>query len=176
MEKIKYKLNLECLSSFNVSSGEGEDGFIKKHTVKYRNKAYIPGSTLKGLIKDNFSKLVESKHKKGDCNCPICSIFGGLEYRPSKIFVDNLYTEERKNIGVKFGNAIDRYKKVAKDMALFSEEVVFNKNFIGYITLYLDEDTKKYKEYVEMAIKMIDCVGGSKSRGHGFVKIDLEEV
>ncbi|OFI07059.1 RAMP superfamily protein [Clostridium acetireducens DSM 10703] len=178
MHKCKYMIKLNFKSPFNINTGEGENDFINKYTVKLRGKPYIPGSTIKGKIKSNFYKISDFKHKDNNesCNCPMCKLFGKSGNSPSKICVDNFETKEESKISIKTSNSIDRFRKVSKDGALFTEEQCYNKEFLGEVSIVFDEETKIYKEELEMAIKMIDFIGGSKSRGSGNVEVSFEEV
>lgn len=176
MNTVKYKIKINVLTPFNIASGENKGGLIDKYTIRHNNKPYIPASTIKGKLRDNFIKLTNANHFDKDCNCISCKLFGKQGYSPSKIYIDDFYTEESPKITIKYGNAIDRYRKVAKDSALYSEEIVSNKVFLGEVTVYFKEDTIKYKQDLELAFKMIDFIGNGKSRGHGYVEIEIEEV
>lgn len=178
MIEVKYNMKIKILSSFNIASGEDRGGFIHNHTVKQNNKPYIPGSTIKGKLRDNFTKLTNENHieKKSECDCIICKLFGKPGYYPSKVYIDNLYTDEEANITIKNGTSIDRYRKVVKDTALYSEEIVNNKEFNGEVTVYFDKQTIEYKLDFELAFKMIDSIGHGKSRGHGHVEVEIVEV
>lgn len=176
MKSVKYNIKVNILSPFNISSGEDGGGFIDKYTVKINNKPYIPATTIKGLIKHSFYKISDFKHDAKNCSCPVCRLFGKEGYYPSKIYIDDLKTNEEKRTRIKFGNAIDRYRKTAKDNALYSKEIVCNRQFNGQATVYFDEETIKYKEQFELAVKMIDAIGNGSSRGHGHVVVNIEEV
>jgi CRISPR-associated protein Csm3 len=173
---VEYKVTIKIKSPFNIASSM-EDKYINKLTLIYNEKPIIPASTIKGKIRSNFYKITELNHKEDEmCTCPMCKIFGQGGFSPSKLIVDNFKTFEEKNTRIKFSNSIDRFRKVSKDNALFSEELVCNKIFTGKLYVYFDEDTIKYKENFEMALKMIDNIGNSKSRGHGYVETSYEEV
>lgn len=176
MKLIKYDVKIDILSPFNISSGQEQDYFIDKETVIYNDKPYIPGSTIKGKIRSNFCRILDIKHIDGKCECPMCSIFGGQGYAPSRIYVDNFIPVKDNGMSIRFGNAIDRYKKTTKDNALFAQQVVNNTQFIGQISVYFDNNTIKYKDSIELSIRMIDSVGGGRSRGYGRAKVYLEEV
>lgn len=184
MQLKKYRVRIEVKTPFNIASGEA-DGYIHKRTVRFRGKPYIPGSTIKGKVRNNFYKLVLPHHVEGLCNCPLCAIFGGRGYNPSRIYIDDLVMEEndkgqhqaeKDHAFIRVSSAMDRYKRTAKREALFITEAVKPAVFIGTITVYFDDDTLKYKQDLELAIKMIDSVGGGGSRGYGKVKVYLEEV
>lgn len=176
MKQVLYNVNIRIITPFNIATGESIDNFINKSTVKYKGKPYIPASTIKGKIRNNFYMITDLNHSEENCVCPMCKIFGKPGYSPSKIYIDDFITEEEPVTLIRFGNAIDRYRKTAKDNALFTEELSGNRLFKGFIKVYFDDDTINYKENLEMAIKMIDSIGNGRSRGHGHVEIDLEEV
>lgn len=176
MEPVVYKVNIKVITPFNIATGENTQDFVHKNTVKYQGKPYIPASTVKGKIRNNFYMINEFNHTENNCNCCMCRIFGKPGYSPSKIYIDDFVTEEEPQTFIRFGNAIDRYRKTARDNALFTEELSGNSLFKGIIKVYFDDDTVAYKEKLEMAIKMIDSIGNGRSRGHGHVEIDLEEV
>nr|PZN09514.1 MAG: hypothetical protein DIU64_08695 [Caldicoprobacter oshimai] len=177
----RYDVKIEVMTPFNIASGEDSDGFVDKKTVLFKGQPYIPGSTIKGKIRSNFCKIASIEHVDGICDCPACNIFGGQGFKPSRIYVNDFTLEkceakERKNLLIRFGNAMDRYKKTAKEDALFVTEVARPALFTGQITVYFDENTLNYKEDLELAIRMIDSVGNGRSRGYGRVKVYLEEV
>lgn len=176
MDLVRYNIKIKVITPFNISAGEYNSGFINKYTVKYRGKPYIPASTIKGKIKNNFYMIANLEHTDKDCNCPMCKIFGKEGYYPSRVFIDDFHTEEKGEIRIKFGNSIDRYRRTNKENALYSEEVVSNKVFTGEMLVYFDKDTIKYKEQLEIAVKMIDAVGNGKSRGSGHVEVEIQEV
>lgn len=175
----KYKVTMKVMTPFNIASGEDTGSAADKNTVLFNGQPYIPGSTVKGKIRSNFYKITDVNHTDGNCHCPLCDIFGGQGYRPSKIYVDDfLPISGQGEVGtiLRFGNAIDRYRRTAKDNALFATEVVKPAVFTGRITVHFDKNTIEYKEAIELAIRMIDNVGGGRSRGYGRVKVSLEEV
>lgn len=165
------KVIIETKTPFNIGSGNQKDGFIKKYTNKgIDGRPYIPGSSIKGKIRDNLRYIIDSEE---DLN----ELFGeGNNIRNSRVIVDNFYSEDNSdvNIEIRYGNAIDRYRRVAKDMALFNEEAVSGK-FVGEIEL-LDEIAEMEIDNIILGIKMIESIGGSKSRGMGQVSITVEEV
>lgn len=177
MSLITYKVCIKLITPFNISTGESLGNYIDKSTVKYKGKPYIPASTIKGKIRSNFYMINELDHNEDNCSCPMCSIFGKPGFSPSNIYVDDFITTDKEPFTViRFGNAIDRYRKIAKDKALFAEELSANSLFKGEIKVTFDHETIKYKDKLEMAIKMIDSIGNGKSRGHGHVEIHIEEV
>jgi len=111
----------------------------------------------------------------------MCALFGGQGYKPSKVYVDDFLPVDGENSGnkalaVRYGIAINRYTKTVADEHLYSQEVATGGKFSGYITVYFDNETVKYKRNLEMAIKMVENVGGGHSKGYGRALVQLEEV
>lgn len=176
MNQVIYQVNIKVLTPFNISTGEKKSDYVDKSTIKHKGKPYIPASTIKGKIRSNFYMVNDLDHNEKYCVCPMCKIFGKPGFSPSKIYIDDFVTEEEPLTLIRFGNAVDRYRKTAKEKALFAEELSGNRVFKGKIKVYFDDDTINYKDNLEMAIKMIDSVGNGRSKGHGHVEISIEEV
>ena len=167
MNSYIYKVKIQTETPFNISTGVKGDGFIKSPSVKdVSNKPYIPGSTLKGEMRANFRKIFGEE---------LASKLFGDKNNPSRVIVDNFYLEDDNfQSNIRYGNAIDRYKHVAKDKALYSKEVITG-TFVGEIKATINENEIS-KDDVYLAIKMITAIGGSKSRGLGRVKLEVVEV
>lgn len=164
MANRTFKIIVKTLTPFNISTGNKNNGFIKNLSVRNSSgKPYIPGSTMKGLIKDNYRLF----------NDDVDFVFGKEGYSPSKVIVENfeLSKEDNSIRGVRFGNSIDRYRKVAKEGNLYSKETISG-TFIGCIHVIDCDD--ELQEKLEAAIKMIKSIGGSKSTGFGEVKITID--
>lgn len=163
-----YKVIITTETPFNISTGVKNNSFIKDMSVRDMNgKPYIPGSTIKGEMRANFNKLNGEEKTK--------ELFGDKFNKASKVIVDNFYAhEDRYETSIRYGNAIDRFRRVAKEKALFSKEVVSG-TFIGEIEVLFDEKEID-KDDIYLAIKMITAIGGSKSSGLGRINIDIEEV
>jgi len=56
---------------------------------------------IKGKIRDNFYKITDLNHTENDCNCVMCTIFGGQGYKPSKIYVDDFLPVESESTEIK---------------------------------------------------------------------------
>lgn len=167
MSIVTYKVIIKTKSPFNISTGVKSDDFIKNKTVKdNKGNPYIPGSTIKGEIRKNY-RMIYGEEKAKD-------IFGESGYKPSKVIVDNFYLKSNNSVNdFRFRNAINRYSKVAKDGALFSNEVVYGE-FEGEIEVNCR--SIEVKDEIFLAIKMINSIGGSKSIGMGRVTVEVEEV
>lgn len=168
MVNIIYKVTIKTETPFNISTGVKNNGFIKDRSVRdMNNKPYIPGSTIKGEMRANYRRLAGDKSTK--------ELFGDGYNNSSNVYVDNFYIfNNNYESSIRYGNAIDRYRKVAKDKALYSKEVISGE-FAGEIEVSFDEK-KVQKDDIFLSIKMISAIGGSKSSGLGKVHVDVEEM
>jgi len=174
MFKKVYEIVIEIKTPFIISSGNIEGEMIDKATVKMNNKPFIPGSTLKGKVRDNLLMILKSKLNEDKAEELVSRLFGSKGYCPSKIYFTDLLPEEEKGTNVRYGVAIDRFRKVSKDKALYSFETADIGIYKGKVEAYIDEEIDL--EELIMAFKMIDFIGGSKSRGCGRCKVDIREV
>lgn len=163
-----YNVTIKTETPFNISSGVKKDGFVKDVSVRDMNgRPYIPGSTIKGEMRSNFLKLNGEKKTR--------ELFGYGYDNSSNIIVDNFYADgDDYTANIRYGNAIDRFRKVAKDKALYSKEVISG-TFKGQIEAIIDEEIAD-KDDIYLAIKMIESIGGSKSSGLGRINIEIKEV
>ncbi|ENJ9653019.1 hypothetical protein AB2T14_000606 [Clostridium botulinum] len=173
--KKKYKIEINLKSPMLIKSGTNGNDFVNSSYMKKNDKPFIPGSTLKGLARSNFNSIVDTEScKKVNCNCAVCSIFGSSGFNPARIYFSDLDLVDEYNDSIRFHNSINRYLRKSKDNALFSEEVIEKGKFKGSCEVYFNEKTIKYKKELLIAIKMIENIGSSKSRGYGFVDIDVK--
>lgn len=183
MKKI-YEIIVELKSPMLISSGVNDNSVVNSsYVIDDKKRPFIPGSTIKGIVRANFSAIVDDEKCKGDnCNCAVCSLFGSGGYNPSRIYFSDLNLQEdeyEKNIkitSIRYHNSINRFLKKTNNKGLFSEQVVEKGIFKGICEVYLNEDTKEHINELCVAIKMIENIGSSKSRGYGFANINLKEV
>lgn len=176
VEKVKktYKITLKFHSAFHIDSGKRDNYYIDATVLKKGNVPYLPGSTIKGKVRDNFCLIRElyEKHKEQDCNCEACRLFGQGGYQPSRVVFDDLTGESITTI--RKHNSIDRYLKIANDQSLFSQEAVEPTIFTGMMEVYFNEDNAYLEPDLLTSIRMIENIGNSKSRGLGFVSTTVE--
>lgn len=164
MKNKILKLTIETETPFNISSGSKNNGYIKDLSVRDRNgQPFIPGTTIKGEIRNNYRKITSVEETE--------NLFGTAE-KQSQVIVDDFYAIEDCKTVIRYGNAIDRFRKVTKDGALFSKEGISGK-FEGEIEVNYDNEEEI--ENIRLAINMITAIGGSKSSGFGKVKIEEVE-
>lgn len=159
-----YEITVETETPFNISTGNKNSGFVKNLTVRdSEGKPYIPGSTMKGLIKDKY-RILENN---------VEDIFGKEGDSISKIIVDDLKIENEveSTTNIRFGNAIDRYRGTARENSLYSKEVVSG-IFKGKI--YICDCDEILDRNIRVAVQMITAIGGGKNTGFGQVKVSIE--
>ncbi|RCX13513.1 CRISPR/Cas system CSM-associated protein Csm3 (group 7 of RAMP superfamily) [Anaerobacterium chartisolvens] len=181
----KYPVQITLKSPLNISMG-GERGMSA--VVKMDKTPFIPASTIKGKLKANFSRITGYPIHIGTdpeqmCPCPVCGIFGGGGYQPSRIFVQSFFPVagnekiHEAKLGARTGIAVDRYLKTANDGSLFRTEVVeAGAVFAGSIEVYFTESTIEYEDRLIMALEMVEALGGGKSRGLGAVKVEVGQL
>lgn len=171
---------MELKSPLHINAGSESDGMRK--TLKIGNLVCIPGSSLKGKLRDNFRKVIDADcklvpGKEQDCDCPVCVIFGGSGYMPSRLNIDNLKPDNTEvNTTIRSTVSIDRFRKVAKDGALVFSEAIDKCVFKGTMQIFFTSETEKYEGHIIIALKMIDSIGHSKSRGFGFVETEVRKI
>lgn len=189
--KKTYKINVKLLSAMHIHSGVAPDGtrlFVTciendKDKDEVKVKAYIPATLIKGITRDNFSRLLKTfsnEYGVDDCDYEVSKIFGKEGFQKSRIIFDNLYTENDVIIDTRTNISISRYTRKANDGALVFSKTVspFDKEqnnicFNGEFTIYSDDE--KYIKLLIKAIEMISCIGSGKSRGLGFVEVRVSE-
>lgn len=175
MVKKKFSLIIDLHSPMHISSGSTEQGYIDKFTVKKDGKPYIPASSIKGKVRDNFYTVLANKLDSDQAKQITEEIFGGEGFSPSNIMFEDLTTNST-DTGIRFGIAVDRYRQIAKDGALFNQETAEKTQFMGNVTVYLSNKNEKYQQELLSAFSMIEVIGAGKSQGLGFCKVQVQEV
>lgn len=190
---IDYRLKF--LTPLHIGTGAGEagflDGYIYRDDKKEGNSRVpvIPGSTLKGRLRAAVRVLAAAglygdtgicKDTDG-CNCLVCLIFGRRNRQGSLYFDDAwpFLEDAQRWVGTRSGIAIDRYRRVARDKALYTIETAGCENqlYCGRITGLIPE------EFLEQVINALKdafafdyALGYGKSRGLGWFKGEVLEV
>ncbi len=113
---VNLQMDMIFLSPFIVASGFGLAGIIDSTTVKDNDKiVYIPASSIKGKIRSEFKKVMESLEmpvcnsivadrleicKNDDVKdaCAICRIFGSEFYDGCLIFEDAVMEDKTREL------------------------------------------------------------------------------
>jgi CRISPR/Cas system CSM-associated protein Csm3 (group 7 of RAMP superfamily) len=182
-------------SALHINGGTDVNG--TRVTLKMDGKAYVPASLLKGMVRENFTKLWRIAVPddvspccagNGDtkpCSCIPCRMFGTGGFQKSRIYFDHLETDQPLEYSHRSNIAIDRHSRKVVDQALVFTQTVEPKTkkgeqtvFCGEITVYYppEMDLQKQQQIeavMRAAVHMITNIGLGKSRGLGFVETDL---
>ena len=134
MKEGSLEIEIETLSHILIGSGAlserpSVDITLLRRKTKEGVKFCIPGSTLKGLVRRNASRLahflqMESCYKIKDPQpCDICQIFGRSNSE-SKIFFTDAYTKDNLIPLVLTGITINRKEGSAAEGHLYSYEAI----------------------------------------------------
>ncbi len=185
MKTVIYSITFH--SQWHCGSGESKGADLDALVIKDRDGLpYIPGKTIKGIVKDAFMDLVEAGYIAGKGS--INRLFGmsptkGTRGESSLTFFDNanLKNGVRTQI-IEGGLTAHLYDKVtrtaidetgvAKDMSLRSMEVTVSMQLIGQILNVDDSDLAN----VVSAIKMLKRIGGGRTRGLGRCTVEIIET
>lgn len=159
----------------------------------------IPGSTLKGKIRYECERILRhlgrevchSPRAETMCPhdvqvknppCPVCQIFGGSGL-PARLFFGDALTRDDEGIApyltrVQAGVALSRKRRTAEDERLYYiERGVKGIIYEGTIDGYLDDALAHQQLALVMAaIERLCAVGGSKSRGSGWINAAITSI
>jgi CRISPR-associated protein Csm3 len=175
-QKKVYQVEIVSSSALHAGAGTSHSGAAI--TLKRNGRPYIPATTIKGIWRDNFTRLLGAD-APNRCNwecdvnsgCIVCRLFGGRGFRQSKIFISDFLCVSDQNTGIiRPMVAIDRYTRKAADKSLAFCEVTESGIYKGEISVYFSEDTIEYERLLLASLEMIDSIGKNKSRGMGSVQ------
>ncbi len=197
--KVYYPITIKLLSALHINGGTDANG--NRVTVRADGQAYIPATLLKGMIRENFTKIWNSlygdknvKCNEADsaelpCSCISCRMFGKAGFQRSRIYIDNCISNQELSYQLRANVSIDRYTRKSLDTALVFTEVVDryakvndkieNVIFNGGLAVYYPAEMSalhhcRIEAVLIESIKMINYLGLGKSRGLGFVEISIE--
>jgi len=161
---MKIKVTIETKSPLLVS--EEVSSIWNKSQKRDINSAYIPGSALKGALRETADTLTPYKQE-------VFSLFGMEGSKQGKLQFSKIICKDPSYIE-KTHVVLNRKTKTHAHNKLFSTNALANGNILeGYI--YVDgELTAKEKELLDGLTKMVKKIGGMKSAGYGLVDISFE--
>ena len=203
MHNINIDLALHFESKWHCGSGEG--GLMADRLVRRdaRGWPYIPGSTLKGVIRESCEKLARTfgfpdpadPHQTALSHpgsfaplsqvlSPVDEIFGN-KYEGGRLFFKNSRLEKRAPLENCFQSRIQKYRKIgtAKEKHLFESEYTLPDSFNSQV----EGSFRALRCYGEGAPPLAFCLlvagimnvnrlGGDKSTGGGNLKIEIPAV
>jgi len=197
-DKIKLKLKIPVKQRMMIGSGFSDQTINRKSLRAPNGGPYIPGSTLKGIIRNECEKLVKlfdfpviSPHNfetlanfsSGKNHEYLIDHLFGSRFEGDKLFFsDALPAKEAEKIitEVISRNSIDRERRTAKDGHLFSTEYIRNMSNEGDYINYFSEINGYHQklteenfppEYCFLLLGILNCskIGGDKSTGAGWL-------
>jgi hypothetical protein len=141
------------------------------------HRAYLPGSAVRGALRQSFRRFVEARHGRScefpePCECVSCRVFGAVG-RPGRLrvrsaFAERFHTADRTRI------AIDRRRRSAVGTgALFTE-----RRLTGRFSVRLEHpvplgepDAGEVRTFLEWLRHTGFAVGRSRSTGAGRLRI-----
>lgn len=204
---MRHKLRLDMTICFESKwhTGSGESGFLVDRLIRKdaRGWPHIPGSTLKGVIRENCEKLSRTlgfpepldPHKTEESSkafaplntleSPVDRIFGNNCESGNLFFRDARLKEKPPYRYLREQSRICSYRKLrtVKDQHLFSTQyatpMTFETRIDGYHNhlVCLGEDDPPYAYCLLIAaIMMTDRIGGDKSTGSGQIRISFNTI
>jgi len=193
--KIHIKGELKTITGLHIGGSKSilEVGGIDNAIIKTtKGKPYIPGSSLKGKLRNMLARAVGSKCVKTDIDLQenssgirfIANIFGIPEGEDIKseqtealLKVRDCFPVENCMLEIKTENSINRLTGEANPRPL---ERVAEGNFSLEMTLdvFDPEETKIYLKEIQLAMLLLeqDHLGGSGSRGCGKIKFSIQKL
>ena len=176
--KIEYKIKF--LDYWHISSGKSGGALYDALVLKDENKLpFIPGRTIKGLVRDNAFQLgyLDEKEKFIDLDLKKCL---GDELDAGECYFSNLYLNENEQNSI-ISNGLQEFlyerltftalkNRVAKDDSLREFEVVVPIELEGYIEVCEDCEEK-----IKRLLKMIKRLGIDRRRGLGRCEIIIKD-
>ncbi|ATY85804.1 hypothetical protein CVV65_13440 [Kyrpidia spormannii] len=170
--------------------GPGQEGAsVSGPALDWRGRPYVPGSTMRGKIRDSFSRLAHafqntsgepdtilSGHRK-DWRDMERYCFGAPGIQPGRLYVDDSYMPDDVDASnLQFAShhrtAIHRRLGVVKDGFLVSEALVGTEwSFVGGMSLYSTRED--VVALLTLAILGIEHLGSGRSIGRGRLSWNL---
>jgi len=185
MKRIKYKI--EMLSDWHI--GSGLDGGAEADSLVLKdneNLPYIPGKTIKGLLKDSLLDIAELEHKK-EVKGKIEDLFGKevkennkvIGTSPGVLFFSNaeiIQTEKDDIISNGLSNQL--YKNIASTQ--IDERGIAKKNSLRTMEVCIPVDLEGEisgdeidSALFDMAFKWARQLGVNRNRGLGRCKFSI---
>lgn len=209
--KCRYIIKgiLENITQLHVGTGEAETEFstvdnpLIRISINSKDIPYIPGSTLKGILRTEVEKyfralgntICYSYDHHSLCNtgkiedlCSACQIFGSQQISSHFVISDAILLNTEKHpfpgIKIKPGNAINRITGVAQHGALYQVETIQPGGFFEFSFQIENIDLKDNSNELTRGIKFLLTqllegwiqVGGKRSSGLGQIKLIEAQV
>lgn len=201
IEIVKISGVLTAESGLSIGGSKTGIGIDKEDNPVIKNpltmEPYIPGSTIKGVMRSMFEKYGMAMGAKYPCNCghsscTVCKLFGAHmntksnSGSPRLLFRDCMLTDEFKNyemdeiIEQKTETMINRENGMAQNGSLRTRERVAAGTKFNYsisILVYEGDNKNEIIKMVETGLRLIEAtgLGGKVSAGYGKVNFGLHD-
>lgn len=185
METKKINYIITFLSDWHAGSGLSSGADADSVVIKDKNNLpYLPGKTIKGLLKDIFEDFKEVQPTLVNDDF-IKTYFGNYinnqkESQQGKLFFSNaeLNNKEKSEISKDMSNLLYRNivstkigeNGVAENSSLRTMQVCVPVLLEAYIDGVLETDVEKFKK----ALKCIRHLGANRNRGFGRCKFEIK--
>lgn len=193
----QFKIHAQFHNYWHIGTGRGSgyhiDALVEKDA---HGLPYVPGKTLKGLLRDACFKLNSWGHtmpmetlfgQRGDATDESRNdtSIGALRFSSLELIEKDFLAQRTKEVKklrshlftTLSSTAIDEETGIARDKSLRMMEVTVPVTLIGEIELLhdIDElDTTQIKALLNQAASLITHIGANKTRGLGAVTLEIE--
>lgn len=177
----------------HIGSGEvqrkpsGIDNTFLKIKVGDTEQVYIPGSSIKGVLRSVVETVLKAKNPAYACdpfingsnpNCETCSLFGSTK-RASVVEIKDLIPKSPVNLEARTGIGIDRDTGAVHPTGPFTFEIVPPSTEFPF-EAYFENPANYQLGLFVVAIQALNVgiarIGGVKSRGLGEVELQIEGI
>ncbi len=202
---IKIELSIRFISKWHAGSGEGNLVLDRQIRKDVRGWPYMPGSTLKGVIRENCEKLSntlgfpdppsdphqsdltiqDTFYPLDQLDSPVDRLFGNKYQSGELFFRDARLKSEPPYQYLSQQSRICKYRRLgtAKDQHLFASEyaapLTLTTCIDGYhrnLRCFDDDDPPLAYCLLIAGIMITRRIGGDKSTGRGRVEIKLDSI
>ncbi len=193
--KIKITGTIKTLSGLHIGGSQTslEIGTVDNAVIKTsKGEPYIPGSSLKGKLRNMLARAAGSKDVANDIKLEtedtdikyIAKLFGTPQNEKQNsgsealLKIQDCFIVENTGVEVKMENSIQRLTGEANPRPL--ERAVIGSSFSLNMTLDVYDENIIESCFGELALAIklleLDHLGGGGSRGNGKVKFEIKEV
>lgn len=193
--KIKINGSIKTISGLHIGGSQTvlEIGAVDNAIIKTsKGEPYIPGSSLKGKLRNMLARAAGSKDVAEDMALEesesdikyIAKLFGTPEENKENtgaealLKIQDCFVIDKAQLEVKMENSIKRLTGEANPRPLerVTSGNIFSLNML--MDVYEDALLKPYFNELALAIKLLelDHLGGGGSRGNGKVKFHIDEI
>lgn len=182
---LKIELFLHLDTAFHCTGNVRRPGVDKALARNAQGCWTIPATTLKGFLREKCEILLRTWGRevcigpnpesmcRADTPCLVCQVFGNPQRLSALRFTDGVAHDETES-AIRSGVAISRYRRAAVPQRLFFIETTAPLPTEWYACCEGDfpdvDSAKTAAALVALAARWGTAIGGSKSRGLGWIQ------